>query len=428
MNETKIRVLTIDDNEGIHEDFRKVLTGTSGSPELDKIEQELFGESVSAGSAAGIDCAVVSATQGHEGALVYQSNLTTNPFDIVFVDMRMPPGWDGLRTIKELWSINPEQFIVLCSAYSDYTYEQITAELGAKPNFLIVKKPFEPEEILQIVRSVTLKDGTEVRRRKQMALELGSAVGTTELSLVFQPIINLKTSRLKGFEALCRWTRDGAVVERPDIFIKAAEDYGQITQLGLWVAEEAISAAAKMKLTGASDSAPTVTFNVSVLQLTKEFPGQIAKLCRQYGVEPSQMGVELTESNIMAEVDKCNAIVSELRKIGFCVLIDDFGSGYSSLGSLFKLSFDTLKIDRDFTANIVEDSTARIVVKTIIGMAQSLGMTFIAEGVETIEQRDALAGFGCDYAQGYLFSHPVSLDDALAILEQDDLQDTPMAA
>ena len=415
MSDFQSRILVIDDNVEIHRDFEKILGDLWTTQDLSSIESELFGPAIQSHSSTKEACQVVSALQGQEGFDTFRAQHLTDPFDVVFVDMRMPPGWDGLRTIKEIWAINPDQFIVLCSAYSDYSFDALKRELGNRPNFLILAKPFHSQEVEQIVSSVTLRDGLKIRSEKKLAQRLSQAIDQCELNLVFQPVLDLKTNMIKGFESLCRWSAEGNMVASPDVFVKIAEDHGRIHQLGDWVAREAIESSRLLSEATPGSNSPLVTFNVSVLQLKDSFVSKLYSQCQQNKVRVQDIGIEVTESKLMDDVDECRSVLNELAEIGFDILIDDFGTGQSSLFTLFKLPYHIIKIDRLFTKEIVEDKTSRTIVKSMIDLSHSLGKKFVAEGVETQDQLDLLTELGCDYAQGYLIAKPLSHEDALYV-------------
>jgi EAL domain-containing protein (putative c-di-GMP-specific phosphodiesterase class I) len=415
MNEWQTRVLIIDDNGEIHKDFEKILGDSRPTKDLTSIESELFGSAIQPHSIKKSGCQITSALQGEEGFDTYRSQYLANAFDIVFVDMRMPPGWDGLRTIKEIWTINPDQFVVLCSAYSDYSFDALRRELGNRQNFLILAKPFHSQEVEQIVSSVTLRDSITIRSEKRLAQKLSQAIDQRELNLVFQPVLDLKTNMFKGFESLCRWSAEGNMVASPDVFVKIAEDHGRIHQLGDWVAREAIESSRLLSEATPGSNSPLVTFNVSVMQLKDSFVSKLYYHCQQHNVRVQDIGIEITESKLMDDVDECRSVLNELVEAGFDILIDDFGTGQSSLFTLFKLPYHYIKIDRLFTQDIVNDKTSRTIVKSMIDLCHDLGKEFVAEGVESQDQLDLLKELGCDFAQGYLIAKPLSLEDALYV-------------
>ena len=168
------RILVVDDNPSIHDDFRKVLQGDAESCELEEAESALFGESES--TAAGMNYEISHAMQGQEGFEKVEKALSAKqPFDMAFVDMRMPPGWDGLETIENLWRVDPDLQIVICSAYSDYPLSEIRRRLGINDKLLILKKPFENSEVYQL--AATLTEKTTVGATSQLANERVGAIG-----------------------------------------------------------------------------------------------------------------------------------------------------------------------------------------------------------------------------------------------------------
>lgn len=162
------RVLVIDDNSAIHEDFRKVLEGDRGSADLDDATAAFFGEQPAVVQRPRYD--VTSALQGQEGfAVLARAIEVSQPFDVAFVDMRMPPGWDGPETIENLWTLDPDLQVVICTAYSDYTWNDLVDRLGQHDNLLILKKPFDTAEVLQL--SAALSEKRHLARRASARLE-----------------------------------------------------------------------------------------------------------------------------------------------------------------------------------------------------------------------------------------------------------------
>jgi CheY-like chemotaxis protein len=157
MSSQNRRILIIDDNRAIHEDFRKILTPqVISNPALSAMEDELFGESLPAVAADAFE--INSAYQGKEGfEIISQAEKSGNPYAMAFVDVRMPPGWDGIETISRIWEVAPSMQIVICSAYSDYSWEEIVAQLGKTDRLLILRKPFDPVEVMQLASNLTEK-------------------------------------------------------------------------------------------------------------------------------------------------------------------------------------------------------------------------------------------------------------------------------
>lgn len=155
-NSRNLRVIVIDDNPAIHEDFRKILTADDGDTDVLKAAEAFFGEAMEA--TASVDVDLSHASQGQEGLAICKKAVENGkPFAVAFVDMRMPPGWDGLKTISELWKVDPNLQVVICSAYSDQSWSQIHEKLGSTDRLLILKKPFDNAEVLQLTTALTEK-------------------------------------------------------------------------------------------------------------------------------------------------------------------------------------------------------------------------------------------------------------------------------
>jgi len=712
------RILLIDDMPAIHEDFRKVLGDTAQDSELDAIEVALFG-TPKRPLALGFE--LDSAYQGQEGlAKVCQAKEADQPYAVAFVDMRMPPGWDGVETIERLWEVDPELQIVICTAYADHSWDTVLERLDVRDRLLVLKKPFDAIEVFQLASTLTAKrqlteqaalkmadletaieartadltlaasvfhntmdgiiitdtagtilsvnpaftaitgysaeealsqkpsllrsdhhdrnfyrdlwktllregcwkgeiwnrrkngeaflewlsigrvngedgkplryvgvfnDITELRRkddhirhlafhdpltglpnrallldrlehslafalreqenlgimfidldrfkdindslghdigdgvlqevtsrllqclrqsdtvarmggdefvvllehveepetyailakkiiaslavpmsvgghtvqigasigiaccpddgndatslmkqadaamysaksvgrgtyrffqasmtekagqRLQLEMELRSAVGNGELELFYQPKVSLITGAPCGVEALVRWRHPRRGLVSPADFIPIAEETRIIDDLGNWVLEEACRQAQAWQEEGLGRI--KIAVNISARQLQgSELVDRIAGLAKKYGVPPSCLEVELTESVVMANPEEISGVLTRLRATGVTVAVDDFGTGYSSLAYLRRLPIDVLKIDRSFVMSADRDEGDAEVVKIIIALGQALNLDIVAEGVETESQADFLASCGCSMAQGFLFSRP----------------------
>jgi Amt family ammonium transporter len=238
--------------------------------------------------------------------------------------------------------------------------------------------------------------------------ELREALKNKELLLYFQPIVSVFDEHLEGFEALVRWNHPLRGMIPPDRFIPMAEETGLIVDLGRWVISEACS-----KLKSWLDSYPlamrlTMSVNVSIRQFAK--PGlveHITNMLRQNDLNPACLKIEITESVIMQETAHIVGELHRLRALGVKIAIDDFGTGYSSLSYLRSMPIDHLKIDRSFISGFQESQENDQIVQSIITLAKSLGLSVIAEGVETREQLEKLRALQCDKAQGFMFSRPM---------------------
>jgi diguanylate cyclase (GGDEF)-like protein/PAS domain S-box-containing protein len=261
--------------------------------------------------------------------------------------------------------------------------------------------------------------------RLRTSNELHRALERDELELHYQPVVDLQTERLVGMEALVRWRHPTRGLLLPYEFIALAEDSGLIVPLGAWVLNEACRQTAAwtaLRTTAATDTGPLrISVNVSALQLAEPaFPGQVADAIEASGLDADQLWLEITESALMRDDDDAGLILRSLRGLGLHVEIDDFGTGYSSLSYLQRFPVETLKIDRSFVDDLDQRSENAAIVRAILGLGDSLGLSIVAEGVERPVQATRLQALGCQYAQGYLFGKPLPAS-ALGAFPADDL-------
>jgi diguanylate cyclase (GGDEF)-like protein/PAS domain S-box-containing protein len=242
--------------------------------------------------------------------------------------------------------------------------------------------------------------------KAKIVSELRSAVVDDKLELHFQPIVDLRNGEIFKAEALVRWRREPDKLVLPGEFIAFAEDAGLIHDIGNWVFCAAARSAKRWSdMLGLQFK---VAINKSPVQFTHPHPMDWAGQLDEIGLSHDSMTIEITEGVLLSLSERVIERLHALHASGFEVSIDDFGTGYSSMSYLKRLDIDYLKIDRSFVADMLTNDTARIITETIILMAHKLGLKVIAEGVETAGQRDWLVGQGCDYAQGYYFSHPLA--------------------
>jgi diguanylate cyclase (GGDEF)-like protein len=247
-----------------------------------------------------------------------------------------------------------------------------------------------------------------VRRRRALELDLRGALSREEFTLHYQPILDLASDGIVGFEALLRWRSAKRGLVQPGEFISIAEESGLIAPIGDWVMQEACAAAAAR-----SDTA-RIAVNVSAVQLqSPQFALSVMRALASSGLAPRRLELEITETTLLGESDSLLDSLRQLRKIGVQVALDDFGTGYSSLSYLRRFPFDTIKIDRSFVQGIECHDTAAI-VHAIIDLAARLRMSVTAEGVETEDQLMRLRMEGCNLAQGYLIGRPTEADEAFA--------------
>ena len=238
---------------------------------------------------------------------------------------------------------------------------------------------------------------------------LRQAIVRDQLFPLYQPKIDLRNGRVTGLEVLTRWRHPEYGLIMPDEFIPLAERTGLIVPLTLWVLNEAMTQCRRWREHGIDSN---IAVNLSMWNLdAPELPDQIAALLSSTGVSAAQLELEITESAIMDDPQRAMRTVKAIRELGVRFTIDDFGTGYSSLAYLKKLPVSSIKIDKSFTLNMESDNDSAVIVRAIVDLGHNLGLKVIAEGVETREAKEMLADFGCDDAQGYYFSRPITAPD-----------------
>jgi diguanylate cyclase (GGDEF)-like protein/PAS domain S-box-containing protein len=257
---------------------------------------------------------------------------------------------------------------------------------------------------------------SEVRTRVTLANELREAIGSGQLSLMYQPQVDASTGRVTGLEALVRWRHPQRGLVAPGEFIPIAEKSGLIVALGHWVLNEACR---QMKeWLDAGIAPPLVAVNVSALQFktSLELENDIAAILAKTALPPQLLELELTESVLMGASRKHNDVLLRLRKAGLRIAIDDFGTGYSSLEYLGRFPVDRIKIAQAFMIGLTSTSSNAAIVKAAIGLARELKLNVIVEGVETAEQLRLIKSWGCQEVQGYYASKPLSALETAAFL------------
>jgi len=248
----------------------------------------------------------------------------------------------------------------------------------------------------------------ELNQRIQMETALRSAIEKDQFSVEFQPQVDIGTGNLVGAESLIRWNHPEWGNIAPVEFIQLAEDTGQIIGIGQWVLKTVFQLVADWHDQGVFPEGFRVAVNISPRQFQHvEFIDQVKLFIEVTGVDPQMIEMEVTEGVFISHINDITNKLIELKSLGFRISIDDFGTGYSSLNYLKRLPFDSLKIDQSFVRDIPGDINDAAIVKTIIGMAKSLHLTVVAEGVENGVQLQFLQDLGCAYYQGYYFSTPI---------------------
>ncbi|WP_189356272.1 putative bifunctional diguanylate cyclase/phosphodiesterase [Undibacterium squillarum] len=245
---------------------------------------------------------------------------------------------------------------------------------------------------------------------------LRHALHTDELYLLYQPIVDVQSGEIRKFEALIRWSSKTLGQVPPDQFIPIAEDSDLILEIGEWVIATACAQFAEWNSRFAIGHC-VMSINISAAQLKdSRFAAKLQSVLQQHGLQPSQIELELTERVLIDDGDYVRRSLNELNQLGVRISLDDFGTGYSALSYLTKFQIHTLKIDRSFVMRLTENDKLQQLVSSIIMMGQKLGMSLVAEGVETPYQARTLSAMGCDFLQGYLISKPIAAQDMPAFV------------
>lgn len=641
-----VRLLLVDDQDAIHAAYRTVFSKPNRDLDLDVLESALFGNEIATATphTNAFDFELEFASQGLEAVdLAAQAFQAGCPFEVAFVDMRMPPGIDGLETMQRLWEVDPLLQVVICTAFSDYAWSEVIDRVGQRDNLLLLKKPFANEEAQQLAMAMAKKrrslidsqtqfeqlresnrrlqveigirksaenrlqhaathdhltelpnrnylkgilsqrfadpqtraqqrdalvfldvdnfklindslghvvgdellvqiagrlhsalhdycgevrtdsgDGQRpphnlvarlggdefvaflvdieshdaalrfaeqirddlcnqyqltghelnigcslgiaftspsvknaddlmrnadlamyrakftgkrclavfddamheaVLKRLEMEAALRSAIKDDELRLEYQPIFDVRSSRIVGLESLVRWQQPTNGLTQPLDFIPIAEETGLIVPIGAWVLDEACRACGELNAGRGADQEISISVNVSKRQIAEaNFVDQLQATLDRYGVQGRQLNLEITESLIMDSPEGIVDRLHEIRGLGVRLYMDDFGTGHSSLSCLHRFPIDVLKIDRSFVSTMETNDDYESIIHAIITLAHNLNTTVIAEGIETAQQLSRLRDLACDLGQGYLFSQPKPLKEIMAIIQEHEQQ------
>ena len=253
------------------------------------------------------------------------------------------------------------------------------------------------------------------RRRFSIETELRRAIEGDKLTLAYQPLIDLPTGQVSGFEALARWEHEERGQISPTEFIPVAEESGLILSLGRWALDTAARTLASWDETTGRQLPLTVGVNLSAIQIARDdVAAAVSGALNSSGIAGNRLTLELTESAIIQDPQRATRVLEALKSLDAKVAMDDFGTGYTSLSYLQRLPIDTLKIDRSFVAGMLGDGDSVAIVRAILSLAEALGLATTAEGIESEELAKALTELGCSHGQGFYFAPPLEADAALA--------------
>jgi diguanylate cyclase (GGDEF)-like protein/PAS domain S-box-containing protein len=240
-----------------------------------------------------------------------------------------------------------------------------------------------------------------LRERRLLEADLLLALDRGEIEIHYQPLADLESGTILGFEALLRWDHPVHGAIPPDVFIPLAEESGFITTLGSWVLRRACAEAAGWQ------PGLRIAVNLSPVQFAHgDLAGEVERVTREIGLDPHRLDLEITEGLLIKDADRALATLGRLKMLGVQISMDDFGTGYSSLSYFRMFPFDKVKIDQSFIRDMIDNPQALAIVRSVIGLGRGLGLPVVAEGVETNAQLDVLLAEGCDQVQGYLISRP----------------------
>jgi diguanylate cyclase (GGDEF)-like protein len=311
---------------------------------------------------------------------------------------------------------------IIAALTRSYALSGSTAELGASVG--IARFPDDSTSFETVIRcadmamySAKKEKGSSIAhfeqamneamtRRAELEFALREALKAGSIVPYYQPLIDLQTGKIRGFEALARWRdADGNFVP-PSDFIRLAEDTGLIVEL----ADQLLQKACVDARNWPDDI--RLAFNISPAQLNDKLLGlRILRILGSVGFPPHRLEVEITESALVRDIELAETILSDLHDSGITIALDDFGTGYSSLSQLSKFKFDKIKIDRSFVASFEGDEKQEKIVRAMLGLGHGLGITTTAEGIETSMQEKTLRALGCDYGQGFLFGKAMASQD-----------------
>jgi diguanylate cyclase (GGDEF)-like protein/PAS domain S-box-containing protein len=319
--------------------------------------------------------------------------------------------WKGYRVV-------PQAAIGIAKASSWYSHpEELIGDVEAA---LLHARQQDPPGIVCYAEGMR----EQAIETLELETELERAIRQGELTMFYQPEVDLRTHRVVGFEALVRWKHARRGLLLPGQFIPLAEETGLILPLGQWGLREACGQLAKWRAAGSAEMRHArMSVNLSARQLEqRDLVSRVAAVLHETGLPAGCLRLEITESSLIGDAAAARRTMEELEELGVGLHMDDFGTGYSSFEYLQRFPFDTLKIDRSFVQGVAHDPEARTIVSTILDLARSFGMDVVAEGIEDAAQLEQLKAMGCPCGQGYYFARPMEANAMDALVRAKEWQ------
>ena len=357
---------------------------------------------------------VGTALTAAEGAAVAAAELP----DVVILDYDLPD-MDAGGSIRAIKSALPDGKIVTLTG-SERPGALFTVMRAGSSAW--IRKTRTVSELIEAVHHVAAG-------RPVASEELESLPTLEQLVLHYQPIVELITARVVGFEGLVRWQHPELGLLHPGSFLPLAEETGFVGEIDRWAREEATSQLVEWQ--GGFEASPRLWMAVNLSASDLADPGlfdSMAATVNHAGIDPADLVVEVTESVLLDDTEETMEFLNRLKQLGVGLALDDFGTAFSSLSYIRRFPFDHLKIDISFTAELPHSARSMLLVEAIHNMAWSIGMTSIAEGIEREEQAVALRGIGWELGQGYLYSEPLPADECAALLRAQRLSSEPARA
>jgi len=324
--------------------------------------------------------------------------------EIVVLDLQMA-GADGIEILRWIAQHEHKAGVIIVSGADKRilsSARDFAQEIGLKVVGLL-EKPFSIAAMRKSFQSLVSAAG-EVGHA-----DIVAALANDEFTLVYQPKVSTSDGEVLGVEALARWRHPSGEFLSPDRFLAMVEDSPLIDDFSDWVAREAVGAMVRWRSTGLE---LPVAINLSVRNLDNaSWPERLSNLCRKAGVAESMLELEVTETATMGDAQRALEVLTRLRLKGFSLALDDFGTGHSSLTRLQRLPIASVKIDKSFVSNCIDDHDSAAIVRAVIGLAHALDLKVTAEGAENARTCELLRELGCDAVQGYHIARPMAADE-----------------